>query len=71
MSMALRCWQHKRAQDGKYRDLCKNLPWYSAESVQEVKYLFDTAEVMCDVHTEFDWFFIVFFELIFQMVFMP
>jgi hypothetical protein len=71
MSMALHCWQHERAQDGEYRDLCKNLPRCSAESVQEVEYFFDIVEAMCDAHTEFYWFFIAFFELIFQMVFMP
>jgi len=69
--MALHCWQHERAQDGEYRDLCKNLPQYSAESVQEVEYLFDMTEVMCDAHTEFYWFFIAFFEPIFHMVCMP
>jgi hypothetical protein len=51
--------------------LCKNLSRYSAEGVKEVECLFDIAEVMCDAHMEFYWLFIAFFELIFQMVFMP
>jgi hypothetical protein len=38
---------------------------------QEFEYLFDIAEAMCDAYIEFYWIFIVFFELIFQMVFMP